>query len=147
MAGNVDLIGSVPLFAKLPPKTVERIDQLTVEREFPAGAEIVVEGEGGVGFFLIASGRAEVLQKGDSGPRGTLSRGDAFGEMALLDGGPRSATVRALEATRCLVLTRWHFLAEVRTNPDLAIELLETLSLRIRDLEARLDEQAARVRV
>lgn len=146
MAGNTALIASVPLFAKLPEKTIARIDQLMVEREFPAGSEIVIEGEGGVGFFLIAEGRAEVTQKAGEAAVRTLKRGDYFGELALLDGGPRTATVRAVDTVRCLVLTRWHFLAEVRTNSDLAVELLDSLSGRIRDLEARL-EQANRVGV
>ena len=146
MAGNTELIGSVPLFAKLPEKTIARIDQLVVEREFPAGSEIVIEGEGGVGFFVIADGRSEVINRAGEAPVRTLKRGDYFGELALLDGGPRTVTVRAADTVRCLVLTRWHFLAEVRTNSDLAVELLEALSARIRDLEARL-EQANRVGV
>jgi len=106
----------------------------------------VTEGEGGVGFFLIADGRAEVVHGHDGPPVRTLKRGDFFGEMALLDGGRRSATVRAADTTKCLVLTRWHFVAEVRQNADLAVELLEVMSQRVRDLESRLDQQAAQPR-
>ncbi len=140
MAGHQDLIASVPLFAKLPPKSLDRIDRIMVEREFPDGAEIVREGEPGAGFFIIEDGTVEVL-RGD-GPThvASLSRGAYFGDMALLDGRPRSATVRATGTVRCLAMTRWDFLAEVRSDPDIAVELLEELSLRIRELERRLSD-------
>lgn len=136
MSGNQNLLTSVPLFAKLPKKTIDRLDRLMVEREFPAGAEMVSEGEAGVSFFLIKSGKAEVIH-GQQNLR-TLGPGEYFGEMTLLDGRRRSATVRAVEPTDCLILTRWDFTSEVRSNPDLALELLEGISVRLRDVEEQL---------
>ena len=146
MAGRVELLRCVPLFATLPKKTIERLDRIMVERRFPAGADIVKEGEGGIGFFLIVEGAVEVVRGQGATPLARFKKGDYFGEMALLDGHPRSATVRALEPTRCLVLPRWDFLAELRTNADAAIELLEVMSMRVRELEERLvaEERAAR---
>ena len=138
MSGNRELLASVPLFAKLPKKTIERLDRIAVEREFPAGTEMVKEGEAGVGFFLIVDGVAEVRHAQSTSPVRTLIARDFFGDMSLLDGHPRSATVAAIAPTRCLVMTRWDFLAEVRQNPEVAIELLETLSLRVRELEGLL---------
>lgn len=146
MAGREELLRAVPLFATLPKKTLECLDRILVERRFPAGADIVKEGESGVGFFLITEGTVEVLRGPSAMSMARFKKGDYFGEMALLDGHPRSATVRALEPARCLVLPRWDFLAELRTNADAAIELLEVMSMRVRELEERLvaEERAAR---
>jgi CRP/FNR family cyclic AMP-dependent transcriptional regulator len=137
MSDHDHLLSSVPLFANLPKKTLDRLGRIVTERQFPAGTEIVKEGEVGAGFFLIKDGSVEVLAK-DGTHLSTLKRGEYFGDMALLDGRPRSATVRALDATTCLVMSRWDFMAEVRHNPDIALELLEEMSQRVRAAEARL---------
>jgi CRP/FNR family transcriptional regulator/CRP/FNR family cyclic AMP-dependent transcriptional regulator len=68
----------------------------------------------------------------------TLGPGQTFGEMALLDGAPRAATITALEDTTCLVLSRWDFVAELQTNPHMAVAMLPVLSRRLREVEARL---------
>ena len=138
MSDHDQLLSSVPLFANLPKETLDRLGRIFVERQFPAGAEIVKEGEVGAGFFLIKDGLVEVVSGPGQSSRGTFKKGEYFGDMALLDGKPRSATVRAVEPTTCLVMTRWDFVAEVRQNPDLALELLEEMSRRIRALEQRL---------
>jgi len=113
-----------------------RLEAAAVQREFPAGAEILKEGEAGVGFYLIDEGAAEITRAGSDRVLRTLKPGDYFGEMALFDGHRRSATVRAAEATRLRVLSRWDFMAEVRSNPELAIHLLETLSRYVREADA-----------
>ncbi len=138
MTNHHDLLASVPLFANLPKPTRDRLGRIVVEREFPAGTEIVTEGQPGMGFFLIENGSVEVLRGPSKATVATLKKGDYFGDMALLDELPRSATVRAVEPTTCLVMTRWDFRAEVKENPDLAIDLLEVMSRRVRDLEKRL---------
>ena len=138
MSGHDTVLASVPLFADLPKETLDRLQRIAVEREYPAGAEIVSEGEVGAGFFLITKGAVEVSRGQGQTHLATRKRGDYFGEMALLDGRPRSASVRATEPTTCLVLTRWDFMAEVRQNPEIALELLEAMSRRVRDLEERL---------
>ena len=69
---------------------------------------------------------------------GHLTEGDFFGEMALLDGFPRSASVRAVSECECLVLVRWDFLGLVRTNPEVASAILPVLSRRLRECEDRL---------
>ena len=138
MSDHDKLLASVPLFANLPKETLDRLGRIVVERQFPAGAEIVKEGEVGAGFFLIKDGQVEVVSGPSQASRGTFKKGEYFGDIALLDGRPRSATVRALEPTTCLVMTRWDFMAEVRQTPDLALELLEEMSRRVRALEQRL---------
>src|SRR3712207_5105001 len=106
MSDHNTLLASVPLFAELPKETLDRLQRIAVEREFPAGAEIVSEGEVGAGFFLITKGAFEVSRGQGQTHLATRKQGDYFGGMALLDGRPRSATVRASEPTTCLVMTR-----------------------------------------
>jgi CRP/FNR family transcriptional regulator len=140
MSNHLDLLKTVPLFANLPPDALERIDTLAVERGYPAGADVVTQGERAVGFFVVVDGSVAVVREPGATQIATLKAGDFFGEMALLDGQLRSASVRAAEPTTCLVLPRWDFLSEVRHNPELAIALLQLLSQRIRRLEERLDQ-------
>jgi len=135
-----DTLGQAPLFSQLSRRDLKRLAKGTVVREFAKGTVIVKEGEQAVAFYLIFAGRAEVV-KGleSSNPQGlsTLGPGDIFGEMALLDGYLRSASVRAVEDTECLVLSRWDFMAELRSNPHIAVQMLPILSRRLREVEAK----------
>jgi len=121
------------IFAKLDRSDLERIGKGVVARSYKKGGEIVKEGEQAVAFYVIVKGKAEVTKGGDV--LHTFLAGDCFGEMALLDGWPRSATIRAAEDTECLVMTRWDFTAELRTNPSIALAMLPVMSKRIRELE------------
>jgi CRP/FNR family transcriptional regulator, cyclic AMP receptor protein len=143
MSPAAQSLSSVPLFANVPPETLARLEASAVSRQFAPGTEILNEGEAGIGFYLIDEGAASVTRAGSDRVLRTLRAGDYFGEMALFDGHRRSATVRAVEPTRCRVLSRWDFLAEVRSNPELAIHLLETLSRYVREA----DEQPAQAQV
>lgn len=136
MSATLDLLARVPLFKRLPRKTLQRLERIAVAREYKTGEDIVREGDRGAGFFLITKGKVEILKGGSR--LNTLGAGEFFGEMALLDNHPRVATVRALEDTACLALSRWDFVAELRANPDLAIEMLEAVSARLRQLEERI---------
>lgn len=138
MSATVDLLARVPLFKDLPRKTLQRLERIAVSRAFKKGEDIVKEGDRGAGFFLITSGKVEILKGGSQ--LNTLGPGDFFGEMALLDNHPRVATVRALEDTACIAMSRWDFVAELRSNPDIALEMLEVLSGRLRQLEERFAE-------
>ena len=139
--GIEDTLAQVALFSELSRKDLKRLAAGAVSRNFAKGDIIVKEGEQAVVFYFVGSGSAEVV-KGAEGtsPRvlGTLGPGDFFGEMALLDNYLRSATVRALEDTECVVLSRWDFLAELRTSPSIAVQMLPVLSRRLRDAEAQL---------
>ena len=144
MPDRIDFLVAVPLFAGLPKKTLEHLDTGFVERHYPAGADIVTEAEGGIAFFVIVDGRAEVRHGESAAPVRELKRGDCFGEIAVIDGRSRSATVRAAVPTTCLALTSWDFMAEVRSNIDLAVHLLKVMTARVRDLESRLADAEAR---
>jgi CRP-like cAMP-binding protein len=143
MTTRTDLLASIPLFSRTPKKTLERIASLMVERDFPAGADIVQEGQRGVAFFVIADGSVEVSRGSESKHLAALKRGDYFGEMSLIDGDLRSASVRAIEPTRCFAMTQWDFTAELRSEPALALHLLQGLSGHVRTLEMRLADTDA----
>lgn len=138
MSTTMESLARVPLFRDLNRKALERVERTARARAFRAGEEIVKEGEEGVGFYLITSGSVSVTRGGVQ--LNTLGAGDFFGEMALLDNHRRSATVTASEATECLVLHRADFVAELRANPDLAIELLAHISRRLRELDEKLGD-------
>ncbi len=136
-----DALRNVQLFSQLASKDLTRLGRAVVERSYKKGETIVKEGEQAVAFFVIVSGKVEVTQSVGSKKAQTLDTlgpGETFGEMALLDGAPRAATVKAVDNVTCLVLSRWDFVAELQTNPHMAVAMLPILSRRLRDVEAKL---------
>lgn len=146
MAGNADFLKRVSLFEDLDNRSLESIANSAVEQSYEAGQDIVRQGDTGVGAFIIRSGRAEVLQDhgGDVERIGELKSGDVFGEMALLDEFPRSATVRAIEPTTCLGIQRWHFKGILESHPQIALALLPVLTRRLRNAEKHSHEATAK---
>ena len=115
-------------------KQLRAVARITDVLELPAGTVLARAGEPGNEFFLIVDGSARVevsVRK-----RSRLERGDYFGEMSLLDGGPRSATVIAETPVRLLVINRRDFTTLLREAPGLTQNLLITLSKRVRQAEA-----------
>jgi CRP/FNR family transcriptional regulator len=131
---TVDALQRVPLLAGLERKDLERLSRSFRERSFVEGDAITREGEEGVGFFVIVEGSASVNVHGEL--KAALGPGDAFGEMALIDQGPRSATVVAATDVRCLALTAWEFRPFVEEHPSVAWSMLETLARRLRSVES-----------
>ena len=139
-----DSLAAVPLFSQLSRKDLSRLGRAVVERKYKKGETIVKEGEQAVAFFMITKGKVAVSRGGknkNGQPLAEFGSGQVFGEMALLDGMPRDATVKAVDDTECLVLSRWDFVAELRTNPHIAVAMLPILSRRLRDANARLESQ------
>ena len=134
-----DTLAKVELFSELPSADLGRLARFAMVRNFKTGDVIVNEGELGIGFYVIASGRVEVIKGMGSAREKVLTKlgpDDFFGEMALLDSSRRSASVRAIEDVSCLVLTRWDFNAEVnRPSSRIALSLVPILARRIRRLE------------
>jgi Pyruvate phosphate dikinase, AMP/ATP-binding domain/Cyclic nucleotide-binding domain len=129
----VAVIERVPLFANMSPHDIEGISVLFKERRFAAGETITKEGAGGAAFFVIESGEATVSIGGQ--PRASLSEGDYFGEIALIDEGARSATVTASTELVCYGLTYWEFRPLVQQNATIAWNLLQTLAKRLRTVQ------------
>lgn len=128
-------LAKVPLFRGLKKRQLERIANQFVPREYATGQAIVTQGEGGEGFFIIMNGSAEVIRERSDGTKAvvnTLGPTDFFGELTLLDDGLRTASVITTDETECLILTRWNFLAVLKEDVDMAIEILEKLAQRFR---------------
>ena len=105
------------------------------ERTFSEGSVIATEGQSGVGFFLIEEGNASVSIGGEQ--IRTLVPGDYFGEIALIDDGPRTATVVAATDLRCRAMSAWEFRPFVQDHPEVAWPLLVTLASRLREAGGR----------
>jgi CRP-like cAMP-binding protein len=135
MSTMVDSLREVPLFADLSGRDLEQLADSMQELSFAPGKEVVAEGKGGVGFFVILAGTARVTQRGEE--RGALASGDYFGEMALIDGNDRMASVHAESELRCAAMSPWTFRPFVKDHPDVAWALLTALVKRVREAQAR----------
>jgi CRP/FNR family cyclic AMP-dependent transcriptional regulator len=132
------VIASVPLFESLSKRHVKKIAGLTSTVEYGEGDTVIQEGEPGDAFFITVTGQARVLSGGKTLHR--LIPGDHFGEISLLDGRPRSASVVAETPLSLLRLPRASFVKMVRDDADLARALLASLARMVR----RVDRSLAR---
>ena len=126
------LLKDVPLFAGCSKRELETIAGAMKEVNHSAGHVIAREGDIGLGFFLITEGTASVTVGGKA--RVKLGPRDSFGEISLLDHGPRTATVTAATPIRLLGLTAWAFKGVVQQHPALALNLLKVLAKRLRSV-------------
>ena len=129
----IERIRSVPLFSEFGDKELQRVATIAKEVSFPAGKVIAKQGESGVGFHMISEGEAAVSVDGVD--HAQLGPGSYFGEISLIDGGPRSATVTAATDLRTVSLTSWDFNALLDQFPELSRTLLKQLCRRLRDVE------------
>jgi len=120
----------IPLFRGMEDEELKAIANLSKEMTFREGEAIVKEGDAGLGFYVIADGRAVVRRKNRVVAK--LDRGSFFGEMALLDDQPRSADVVAAEPTKCLVILRWNFWSLVSKNKNMVRGLFREMARRLR---------------
>jgi CRP/FNR family cyclic AMP-dependent transcriptional regulator len=132
----IDLLRTVPLFSACTNKELQAIGAVVKEVEFPAGRVICKEGETGVGLHVIAEGETKVQIGGRT--RRRLGPGAFFGEIALLDGGPRTATVVAETPVRTLAIPAWSFKSVIRSQPGIALKMLEETCRRLRANDASL---------
>ena len=123
---SADVLKKVPLFAGLDKRELEQIASTMRERRFSAGATVTEEGAGGAGFFVVEEGQAEVLVEGET--RGTIGAGDYFGEIALLTGSDRTATIKATSDMICWGMTPWDFRPLVESNSAIAWKLLTAMA-------------------
>jgi CRP/FNR family cyclic AMP-dependent transcriptional regulator len=124
----------VPLFAGIGDRELGRLANQLTPRSFQEGTTVTQEGGSGVGFFLVLEGNATVTVGGQK--RRTLGPGDHFGEVALLDEGPRTATIVAATDLKCVGMTAWEFKPFVENHPAAAWPLLQALARELRDAEA-----------
>ena len=126
----VERLGQVPMFSGCSKKELTAIAKTVREINHPAGTVIASEGDPGAGLFIIFRGNADVTIGGKRVNR--LTDGDFFGEMALLDGGPRTATVTATTDIQLYALTEWVFRGLLVEHPTIALRTLEAMAARLR---------------
>ena len=127
----VTRLAQVPLFSGCSQKDLQTIARVVKDIDHPEGTVIAREGEPGIGLFVIADGTAEVTIGGAK--RASLGPGEFFGEIALLDGGPRTATVTATSDVKLLGLTEWVFRGLMQEHPTIAVKTLQAMAGRLRN--------------
>jgi CRP-like cAMP-binding protein len=127
---KVQLLRSIPLFTKCNARQLRRIAALTAALDVPKGQVLCREGEIGTEFFVIIEGEAAVTMRGRH--RASIGAGGFCGEMAILDGGPRVASVTTTAPTRVLVLSRREFEDLLAVAPEIALSLLQAMAQRLR---------------
>ena len=127
---TVSLLRKVPLFSGCTKRELEAIARAVKEVRHREGHVIAHEGDTGIGFFLITDGTADVSVGGKT--RARLGAGDFFGEISLLDRGPRTATVTASSPITMLGLTAWTFRGLVEQHPTIALNMLKVVAERLR---------------
>jgi CRP/FNR family cyclic AMP-dependent transcriptional regulator len=130
---DLTMLSSVPLFEGLSNRELRAILRVARQVHFPAGKSIVKEGDTAAGFHLIAEGKAKVIVNGKK--RNQLSKGDFFGEISLLDGGPRSASVIADTDVTTLAISAWQFRPILTQNPSIMKKMLIELCARLRSTQ------------
>ena len=123
---SADVLKKVPLFSGLDKRELEQIAATMRERRFAPGDTVTEEGAGGAGFFVVESGEAQVSV--DGSPRGSIGSGDYFGEIALLTGSDRTATITATTDMVCWGMTPWDFRPLVESNTTIAWKLLTAMA-------------------
>ena len=126
------LIGGCPLFRGLDDTGLGALAGAAVEVDFPADRVIARQGEIGTGFFVIVEGMVRVSRDGAVLAR--LGPGEFFGELSVLDGGPRIAQVAAEQPTRCLAIASWDFERVLREQPGVALSVLRVVAGRLREV-------------
>jgi CRP/FNR family cyclic AMP-dependent transcriptional regulator len=133
MDRKLEMLRRVPLFAGLNERGLEDVGRLTDEIDLPAGTTLMQQGTTGHDFFLILDGTVSIERDGKVVNR--LGEGEFFGEIALLDGRPRSASVKTETSSRLLVLGHREFNSLVDEFPEVRIAVLQALAQRVRRLE------------
>jgi CRP-like cAMP-binding protein len=135
----------LPLFADLEAAELEQLGQLCRNRAVTKGNVIFYEDDPGTSCYIILSGKVKIVVNADDGREhilGVLQDGDFFGEMSLIDGQPRSASAIAVEDVQMVTIQRDQFLELLRSNPDLTLKLLVTLSARLRAADRNMESLA-----
>ncbi|CAN5265854.1 N/A [soil metagenome] len=126
-------LASVPLLAGLTDRVRRRLAEVGKRRTYAADETIVKEGTSGTALYIVLSGRARVERGGET--IGQVVGGEFFGELALIEEHPRSASVIASEETDCLLLPAWEFTALLEEHPEMAVPIMRTLISRLHSRE------------
>jgi CRP/FNR family cyclic AMP-dependent transcriptional regulator len=144
---TIDTLRQVPLFESLDDKAAKELSELLETLDCKAETFLFRTGDAGDAMYLIEHGKVRICVQAIDGREVTLTelgRGDFFGEMVLLDGQRRSADAVVAEDARLALLSREHFLSFMRSNPDVALEMLTALANRLRHTDELLRQSATR---
>ena len=136
-----DFLLYVPIFSELPKETVEKISQVGNRRSYKRDSIILMEEEDGSAMFVIVSGKVKISRTSNDGREvilSILSASDFFGEMALLDGLSRSATVVAIEDSEVFIIQRTQFIELLYQHPEISVSLLTELTTRLRQADMKI---------
>ena len=128
------MLADVPLFRELSKRHLNKLGRVAKSVRYSAGRVIVREGSPGKAFFVIVTGKAKVVSEERNRVLAELGPGDFFGELALLDGGPRTASVVAQSGVETIQLSRKAFQELVNDEPEVGLRIMKDLAGRIRDL-------------
>lgn len=144
-ARKIEILRPVPLLATLDDEQLGRVAALCTEVKFDRDQIILQQNEPGDALYILLAGRVKVVLYGEDGREVILSAlrdGDFFGEMALIDGGPRSASVVAVEDSRLIRIRRDAFLRLLREHPEMALNILQAMTQRLRVADGRIGSLA-----
>ena len=141
MSNSSDFLYYVPIFSDLPEETIEQISQVGIKKNYKKDTIILMEEDESGALFIIVSGKVKVTRTSNDGREvilNILSESDIFGEMALLDGLTRSATVTAIEDSELFIIQRNQFLEFLKEHPEISIALMQELSKRLRTADMQI---------
>jgi uncharacterized membrane protein len=144
---TLEALRSVPLFASLDDDAARDLRNLLSDKTVPQNTRLFRQGDKGDAMYLIESGRVRISIRDDDEQEvilAELAQGDFFGEMSIIDGRQRSADAKVIEDARLAILSRDSFLSFVRTNPDVALEMLSALTDRLRRTDELLRSRVSR---
>jgi CRP/FNR family transcriptional regulator len=134
---------NLDLFSDLTPEELEKVADITYQAHYDKNEVLFLEGDPGDAFYIISQGLVKVFTTNENGKEKTLSllgRKDFFGEMALLDDGTRSASVKAVEDSEVLVIEREKFRELISLNPNISLKIIAVLSQRLRRANSQIQE-------
>ncbi|HRK31984.1 MAG TPA: DUF1003 domain-containing protein [Tepidisphaeraceae bacterium] len=134
---DTTLLAGIPLFSKLDAQELTALAGMLKERKFGANEPIFWIGDRGDELYLLQSGRVQVSYPDETGKEQTLAvleDGAFFGDLSLLDGGVRTASIRTVDPTICLTLSRADFITFLERHPTAAVDVLSVLGGRQRDI-------------
>ncbi|MBI5729817.1 MAG: Crp/Fnr family transcriptional regulator [Ignavibacteriales bacterium] len=136
-----EFLSYVPIFSDLPTETLTMIEKIGTKKIYKKNDVVLMEEEAGTALFVIVKGKVKVARSSNDGREvilTILSESDFFGEMAILDGLTRSATVTAIEDSELFLIQRNDFLNLIREFPEISISLLQELTKRLRSADAKI---------
>lgn len=136
-----EFLAYVPIFSEIPMETIEKIEKIGTRKNYLKNDVILMEDEVGTALFVIVTGKVKVARTSGDGREvilTILSESDFFGEMAILDGQTRSATVVAIEDTELFLIQRNDFINLLKEYSEVAISLLQELTKRLRSADAKI---------